>query len=301
MPLEAVLFTIGLQASHRPATGKHEALARRVAPRYFEALGIPLLAGRDLESGDERRQPVPVLINKGLGRLLFGEEDGVGKQLSTGYREMKVLEIVGIAGDVRQLGLRIEPGLQLYLPLLAPYGTPSCLVAKTLPNAGDLTAAIRGAVRSVDPEVPVPEIMTMDAMFSREVAQPRFYLGLLGAFAAAGLILAAIGIYGVMSYMVLRRTQEFGIRIALGAKESDILSLVVGRASFPIAGGIIAGLAGSFVVTRLLSSLLYGVRPNDPLTLVCVSVLLCLVALLASYLPARRAARTNPMVSLKCE
>jgi len=214
---------------------------------------------------------------------------------------MKVLEIVGIAGDVRQLGLRIEPGLQLYLPLVAPYGTPSCLVAKTLPNAGDLTAAIRGAVRSFDPEVPVPEIMTMDAMFSREVAQPRFYLGLLGVFAAAGLILAAIGVYGVTSYMVLRRTQEFGIRIALGAKHRDILSLVIGRAASPIAGGTIVGLAGSLVMTRLLSSLLYGVRPNDPLTLVCVSVLLCLVALLASYLPARRAAKTNPMVSLRCE
>lgn len=141
----------------------------------------------------------------------------------------------------------------------------------------------------------------MNTMFSRQVAQPRFYLGMLGAFAATGLILAAIGIYGVMSYMVLRRTQEFGIRMALGARETDILSLVVGKATLLIVGGVIAGLAGALVVTRLLSSLLCGVQPNDPLTLVCVSVLLCLVALLASYLPARRAAKTNPMVSLRCE
>ena len=300
-PLEAVLFPVQLQASSRPITRNYEALARRIAPQYFHALGIPLLAGRDLESGDERRQPVPVLINKRMGHLLFGEEEPIGKQLSTGYPGMKVLEVVGIAGDVRQLGLRVEAGLQLYLPLLAPYASPSCLVAKTLPNAGDLTAAIRGAVRSLDPEVPVPEIMTMDALFSRQVAQPRFYLGLLGAFAATGLILSAIGIYGVMSYMVLRRTREFGIRMALGARETDILSLVLGRATFLISGGVIVGLAGTLAVTRLLSSLLFGVQPNDPLTLVCVSALLCLVALLASYLPARRAAKTNPLVSLRCE
>lgn len=239
-----------------------------------------------------------MLINKRIGYTLFGEEDPIGKQLSTQYQGTKVLEVVGIAGDVRQLGLTVEPGLQLYLPLL---GTPNCLVAKTLPHAGDLTAAIRSAVRSLDPEVPVPEILTMNTMFSRQVAQPRFYLGMLGAFAATGLILAAIGIYGVMSYMVLRRTQEFGIRMALGARETDILSLVVGKATLLIVGGVIAGLAGALVVTRLLSSLLCGVQPNDPLTLVCVSVLLCLVALLASYLPARRAAKTNPMVSLRCE
>jgi len=300
-PLEAVLFPIEVQASGGTTTQKYEALARRIAPQYFHTLGIPLLAGRDLKSGDERQQPVAVLINKRMGRLLFGEEDPIGKQLSTRYRGMEVLEVVGIAGDVRQLGLRVEPGLQLYLPMLAAYASPSCLVAKTLPQAGDLTAAIRSAVRSLDPEVPVPEIMTMDAMFSRQVAQPRFYLGVLGAFAATGLILAAIGIYGVMSYMVLRRTQEFGIRMALGARETDILSLVLGKATFLIAGGVIAGLAGALVLNRLLSSLLYGVQPNDPLTLGCVSVLLCLVALLASYLPARRAAKTDPMVSLRYE
>ena len=167
-------------------------------------------------------------------------------------------------------------------------------MAKTLPNAGDLAAAIRGAVRSFDPEVPVPEIMTMDAMFSRQVAQPRFYLGLLGAFAATGLILAAIGIYGVMSYMVLRRTQEFGIRMALGARETDILSLVLGRATSLISGGIIVGLGLCACCHSATLVFVVWCPTERPTTLVCVSALLCLVALLGLLFTCSTRSKDKP-------
>ena len=158
-----------------------------------------------------------------------------------------------------------------------------------------------GLRRLLDPEVPAPQIDSMDNVFSREVAKPRFYMSLLAAFAAVGLILAALGIYGVISYTVARRTHEFGIRMALGAQPGDIVQLVLGAGTRLIAAGAILGLAGAFVTNRLLSSLLYGIRAGDPLTFMCVLILLAGVALLACYLASRRASRLDPGTALRCE
>jgi predicted permease len=299
LPLQAVRFPYRLRAEHAGQNRTCEALARHVDRNYLAVMGIPLLAGRDFESADDNRTPVPILINRSTATSLFGREDPIGKEILTNWRKRPRFEVVGVVGDVRQIGLTKEPGPQIYLPLV--YTAPGYLVARISPNSSDLSAAIRSAVRSLDREVPVPKISTMDDWFSQQVAKSRFYLILLAAFAGTGLILAAVGIYGVMSYTVARRTREFGIRMALGAEHRDILRLVLAVGARMTIIGTVIGLAGAYAATRLISSLLYGVRPNDPLTFACVLALLAGVALGACYLAARKATRADPNVALRCE
>jgi predicted permease len=299
LPLQAVLFPMRVRTELGGTDWKCEALARHVAPNYLHVMGIPVFAGRDLKPADDIRKPIPVLINKKAAHLLFDANSPIEKHLITNYAERKVLEVIGVVGDARQIGLKEEPGPQLYLPLV--YGPFQYVVARVAPNAGDLASAIRSVVRTLDPEVPAPEISTMDAVFSHEVAKPRFYMMLLGAFAATGLILAAVGTYGVMSYTVARRRHEFGVRMALGAAPGDILRLVLGAGTLLTCTGLILGLAGALAATRLLSTSLYGVRPGDPLTLGCVLVLLAGIALLACYIAARRATTADPNMALKCD
>jgi putative ABC transport system permease protein len=298
-PLQAVLFPYQLRTENRGDARNCEAMARHVDSNYRKVMRIPLLAGRDFEPADDTRTPVPALIGKTAARLLFGANDPVGRRLLTNYRRREVLEVIGGVADAHQLGVAREPGAQLYLPLV--YGVPNYVVARTVSGSGDLSAAVRSVVRTLDPETPAPLITSMDSSFSAEVARPRFYTLLLGAFAAVGLILAAIGLYGVMAYVVARRTHEFGIRMALGAEPGDILRLVLGAGTRLSLVGAMMGLALAFSVTRLLSALLYGVQPSDPVTLGCASMLLVGVALLASYLAARRATSVDPMVALRSE
>lgn len=297
LPLQAVLFPYQLQANQRGVIEKCEAMARHVAPQYLSVLGIPLLAGRDLEPADDARHPVPVLINKTLARRLFDTDNPIGRQITTPYRDSKTLEVVGIAGDARQLGLKQEPGPQLYVPLI--HGHASYVVARTAPGAPELSSAIRDAVARLDPEVPAPEVSSMDAEFARQIARPSFYLKVLAAFAAMGVILAALGIYGVTAYTVARRTHEFGIRMALGANRADILRLVLGNGARLIVLGSLLGIAGALATTQWLSTLLHEVRPNDPLTLTMVSLLLVSIALLASVVAARKATAVDPSVALR--
>ncbi len=298
-PLQAVLFPYQLRTENRGDARNCVALARHVDSSYRSVMRIPLLAGRDFEPADDTRTPIPALIGNTAARLLFGAEDPVGRRILTNYRRRAILEVIGVVGDAHQLGVAAEPGAQLYLPLL--YGIPRYVIARTVSGSGDPSATIRAAVRALDPEVPAPRVTSMDDSFSREVAIPRFYTLLLGAFAAVGLILAALGVYGVMSYTVARRTHEFGIRMALGAEPGDILRLVLGAGARLTCVGAMVGLAGAFVATRLLSALLYGVRPSDPVTLVCVLTVLVGAALLACYLAARRATSVDPMVALRTE
>jgi predicted permease len=299
IPLQAVLFPYHLQAERSGEKRTGEALARHIDRNYLAVMSIPLLAGRDFEPGDDTRMPVPILINKVTANMLFDGEDAIGKQILTNYRSRPKLEVIGVVGDVRQMGLTKDAGPQIYLPLA--YGTAGYVVARTGINASDLSTAIRHAVRALDPAVPAPEITTMDDWFSQQVAKPRFYLILLAVFAATGLILAAIGIYGVISYTVARRTREFGIRVALGAERGDILRLVIAVGIRLTLLGAALGLAGAFAATRLITTLLYGVRPGDPLTLACVVALLAGVALGACYLAARKATLADPNVALRCE
>ena len=303
LPLQAVLLPIHVRAQNAGVKGCCEAFARYVTTGYLRVMGIPLLAGRDLQDADDEKKPpeipIRVLISKKAAVLLFGSSDPIGKHLTTDYAQLKTLEIIGVVGDTHQFGLTEEPGPQLYLPLA--YRGFQYIVARTARNAGDLTGGIRAAVRALDPEVPAPQTNTMNAIFSDAVAKPRFYLLLLGAFASAGVILAAIGTYGVMAYNIRLRMHEFGVRIALGAEPRDILTLVLGAGMRLTSAGIVLGLAGSLAFTRFLSGVLYGVHPTDPLTFGCVVVLLGGISLLACYVASKSATTVDPNVALRCE
>ena len=203
-----------------------------------------------------------------------------------------------MVGDVRMFGVDIEPPLLIYIPLVRRYA--SSVLVRTVPGAAYLNAAIRTEARGVAPAAPLPEIQTLDDRFSDEIAKPRFYLFLLGAFATTGLTLAGIGVYDVMSYAVARRSHEFGIRMALGAECAEILRLVLMDATKRVSAGAAIGLAGALAATRLSASLLYGVKPGDPATLLGVLAILMGVALAASILAARRATCVDPNQALRC-
>jgi putative ABC transport system permease protein len=272
-----------------------------VDPGYFRTARIPLLAGRDFEPADAARKPVPVILNRPAARALFGGEEPLGKVVRCRDRRVGLMQVIGIVGDVRIRGLAEAPEPQAFAPLLGGWGWPSYLLARTNGELSALTPAIRAAVKAIDPSAPRPEIAPLDDALSEEVAKPRFYATLLGSFAALGLILAAVGIYGVISYAVARRRHEFGVRLALGAEPGDLVRLALGSGARVIAAGAVAGLAGAFAATRLLASLLYEVKPWDPATFAATGMLLVAVALFACWLAARRAATVDPNVALRCE
>jgi putative ABC transport system permease protein len=296
-PLQAVLFPYDLMAQE--GGRKLEALARHVGPEYFDVLGIPVLAGRALEPADDNLSPVPVLVNRKLADALFGDVNPIGKLIKSDYQQVKSLQIAGMVGDARQLRLAEAPGPQIYLPVSRGY--PQYVIAKAAPNAGDLTAAIRFAVQRLDPEAPWPEIGSMQETFDSEIAKPRFYTLLLGTFALIGVLLAVVGIYGVTSYAVGRRTHEFGIRMAIGARPIDILALVLLGGARLALGGVLAGLAGAFVITRMLASNLYGAKANDASTIAVVVLLLIIAGLAACFVAGRQATQVNPMIALRCD
>lgn len=299
-PLQAVLLPYRLHTSGLDDGREITVLGRHIDPHYFEVLGIPMLAGRPLQQGDDMREPVPMVINRTAAQKLFGDGLPLGRRVwSRSSPRVKTAQIVGVAGDSRQLGITTEPGAQLYLPLSK--GFAGCVIARTQHNAGDLAAEIRAIVHSLDPSVPVPEVTSMDAMFWNGLAQPRFYVILLGSFAGIGVALAAIGLYGLVSYTVAVRTREFGIRIALGAAPGQILRSVLALGLRLICAGSLLGLAGALASTRVLSSILHGVRHNDPLTLAGVALVLAGVAVLACALAARRATPIDPSLALRAE
>jgi putative ABC transport system permease protein len=299
LPLQAVRFPYQISVDEDRATSM-QAMARNVESHYFHALGIPMAVGREFEAADDERSPVPVILNVDAARRLFGgERDAIGRNLKTNYRQRKVLEVIGVASNVKQLGLRENPGPQIYLPM--KFGSGGYVIARIAENAGDLSAAIRDAVFRLDAAVPAPEVSSVGSWFEREIGKPRMYLLILGVFAAAGLVIATTGVYGVVAYNVARRTHEFGVRLALGAKQQNILQLVVARESVFILAGIALGAAGAHWTNRLLTTLVYGVRPGDASTLAGAALLLMGVALLACYLPARRAMRLDPAAALRDE
>jgi hypothetical protein len=211
------------------------------------------------------------------------------------------MQIVGIAGDARILGVARPPGPQAFVPLMGGWGYASTVVARATVKPASLAPAIRAAVHELDPESPPPEIAAVDDVFAGQVAEPRFYATLLNSFAALGLLLAATGVYSVIAYTVAHRTHEFGIRLALGASPRDIVLMVAGSGARVIAAGAIAGVAGALAATRLLRSLLFEVKPNDPGTLAAIVVLLMAIALAACWLAARRASRVDLSAALRAE
>jgi putative ABC transport system permease protein len=272
-----------------------------VTPDYFKAMGIPLLRGRLFTEQDNKNAHRVAIINETMARTYFPDEDPIGKGINVTNGPERFREIVGIVGDVKQYGLAQPTTLQTYEPYLQNPFSGVTLVVRTEGHPAALSGPIRGQVLALDKEQPVSRIRTLDQIISGSVQQQRFTMLLLGVFAAVALILAAVGLYGVMSYAVTQRTHEIGIRMALGANAGNVLRLVVGHGMTLALIGVAIGLAGAFAFTRVMSKLLFAVSTTDPLSFAGISVLLTGVALVACLVPARRATKVDPMVALRHE
>jgi putative ABC transport system permease protein len=277
---------------------------RSVSAGYFDAAGVSVIKGRVPDERDVAGQPLVLAVNQSLARRDFPGEDPVGKRISYGIRpdgQPIWFQIVGVVSDVRNTELGTEPTPEIYTSYLQdPFAGMSYVVRSSV-EPESLVPSVREAVRSVDRAQPVSDVRTMEQLVGEAAAEPRFNSLLLGLFAGMALVLAAAGIYGVMSYAVTQRTHEIGIRIALGAQTRDVLRFVVGQGMALALAGVGLGLVAALALTRVMSSLLYGVSATDPLTFAAVALLLSLVALLASYIPARRATKVDPMVALRYE
>jgi putative ABC transport system permease protein len=273
-----------------------------ITPDYLRAMSIPLLRGRQFNEQDDANAPLVALINETAAKRNWPNEDPIGKRIRLGSVEKDPLRtIVGIVGDVSHHGLDDRPQMQAYVPHAQWIDSYMTLVVRTSIDPASLAAAVRSEIRAMDGSAPVYDVTTMRQKVSSSLAQRRFTLALLSVFAAIALLMAAIGIYGVISYAVVQRTHEIGIRVALGAQTVDVMKLIVGQGMILAAAGVLIGLVGALGLTRLMEGLLFGVSATDPLTFAAISLLLVLVAMLACYIPARRAAKVDPMVALRCE
>jgi putative ABC transport system permease protein len=299
----------------RPKAGPTARLLTAVLPvssGYFQALGIPLLRGRYFTRDEDRfGPPQVVVVSEAFVKKYFPNEEAIGKSITLGIshdtaedNKTSVTsrgEIVGVVRDVKQRQLREQPYPAVYLPHGTFPESDMSFVVRSSADPSTLTGAIRRRVSAIDPEMPVYAVETMTGAISGSLTEPRFFTVLLGGFAGLALLLAALGIYGVISYGVAQRTRELGIRIALGATNERILRLVLGQAIALIVVGLIAGVGGAVVLVRLLASVLYGVDPRDLATFIIVPIVLAGVGVLASYLPARRASRVDPVIAMRIE
>jgi len=306
-------FIEGLPTPHR-GEGP-DGTYRVVLPGYFRTMNIDLLRGRDFSEHDNRSAPGAVIVNEYLAKRHWPHEDAIGKRISVGLAEdgspsREWLTIIGITQNVVRKDWSAPSAEEYYLPFLqserytssaSPFSKYLTFVIRAAGDAAAQASAIENAIRSQDKTVTISELQTMDDVIAEANAQPRFYLYLLAAFASVALVLAAVGIYGVMSHSVSRRTHEMAVRMALGAKRSEVLRLVIGESMLQASIGGAVGLLGALALTPLMKTLLYGVRPSDPATFAAVAVLLAAVALLASYVPAHRATKVDPMVALRYE
>jgi putative ABC transport system permease protein len=280
----------------------------QVAPGYFTSMGIPVRAGRDFTDADDISHPGVVVINEAAAQRFWPNEDPIGKRLTIGMPEERHMygkavsrEIIGVIGNVKHEELKAEFQPEMYM---AAWQLPSLgmtLIVRGQASAESLISSIRQAVQAVDPDQPIRRPLLLEKAIAGSVAPQRFLTTLLLLFAGLALMLAMVGIYGVMSYSVAQRTQEIGIRIALGAQASDVLKLIVGQGLILALIGVGFGVAAAFGLTRVIASLLYGVSATDPATFAAIALLLTSVALAACYIPARRATKVDPMEALRCE
>ena len=293
-------------ANDRPVPPPGELAAadlRWVHRDYFRTLGIPVLRGRVFDDGDHAGAPPRVVVSRTLAQQSWPDEDPVGKTISVQWLDVMVAEIIGVVDDLRYHGPHEEPRAMIYWDhrQFQAFTQMSLVVRSAGEDPLTLVPAVRAALRELDPDLPLYNITTMDALLAESVARTRFAMLALSGFAAIALILAAIGIYGVMSYAVGQRTREIGVRMALGAQRADIAGMVLREAFVLVGLALVGGLAGALALTRLLEGLVYGVGTSDPVTLTGVSALLALAAFVAAWLPARRASRVAPVEAMRDE
>ena len=273
-----------------------------ISPDYFHALKIPIVRGREFTAADDAKSPFVVIVNETFARTLWPGENAIGKQIRVGDTKSSVRTVVGVAGDVLHASLDAPHTMQFYLP--SPQFTDSdvTLVVRTKGiDPASITSGVRGAIAAVDPQQPISDVATMDTVVAASAAQRRFAALLFAAFALCGVFMAAVGIYAVISYSVAQRTQEIGIRMAMGAPTGSVLKLVLTKGMQPAVLGVLLGLPLSLALSRFLRSLLFAVTPNDGATYLLTSAIVCIVSLLACYLPARRATQLDVVSAIRSE
>ncbi len=282
------------EGEHAPVAGM-----RSVSPAYFRALGIPLVAGRAFLDSDNHTAPVVVVLNRAAARHYWHDEDPIGHRISFDGGDSWA-QVIGIVGDVREFGMDKEPGDEVYL---AQAQTPALgtIVVRTADEALNMDNQMRRAVREIDPEIAIPNVQTMEQARNASMASPRVMTDLLGIFAALALAIAAFGIGGILALTVNQRLNEIGIRVALGAKPGDLLAMILGQGMALVLIGLVIGVVSATALTRMMKTLLFHVEPTDPLTFAAVSLVLAGAALLACYVPARRALRIDPLQALRSE
>jgi putative ABC transport system permease protein len=274
----------------------------RVTPDYFSSLGIRLLKGRDFEPGDLNASRVAI-VSEGFARR-FISGDALGKTFRTYMsddRRYPWMEIVGVVNDVRDHAMKPSPAPAYYMPFAFDYSGRFEIIAQTSGMPMHLVPAIARVVQSVDKDARMMSLETVDQVLSDSAAEPRFQTALVGSFGLLGLILAIVGVYGVISYSVVQKTHEIGVRMALGAGRRDVLRMILREGMVLAVAGIAIGTAGALALTRVLRSMLFEIEPTDPATLAGVAIFLAIAALAACYLPARRATRVDPMLALRSE
>ena len=304
LPLSGLRSATDFTIDERPAPAQGQAPdadVRSVDASYFRAMGIPLLKGESFTGRETAGAPKSVVISEALAQKYFPGENPVGKRISMEWDDTLHAQIVGVVGDVKHLGLDSIAPATIYWAMPQFPSNFMTLVVRTTDDPQRVAGAVRREVWSLDPDQPLADVKTMDDYLGQSVARRRFDAVLLGAFATLALTLAAIGLYGVVAYSVEQHTREFGIRMALGASAVSVLRRVLGQSLALTLVGVGAGLVGALLLTRLLASLLFEVSATDPAVFAGIALLLCATAVLASYVPAKRATRVDPMEALRYE
>ena len=272
-------------------------------PDFFKTLGVRLMDGRVFDSRDVQGSPDVVIVNQTMARTFWGNENPIGHRIQPGMGG-PWCAIIGVVEDVKNAGLDKPTGTEIFLPFGQKQGEGVSSASVFLRAQGDVSSlanAVRSEVRTLDPAVPVAKVQTMEQVLATAQSRPRFLTLLLSLFSAVALIIATVGIYGVISFSVARRSKEFGLRMALGAQHKDVIGLVMKQGALLTLLGVAVGVCAAFALTRLMASLLFGVQPTDALTFISVPLLLAAVALGASFIPAQRAGKVSPMEALRHE
>ncbi len=304
---DSISSSIEIGGQPTPLGSRPSADFNSVAPNYFRTIGIALVQGRDFTEHDDSKSTPVVIVNRTLVQRFFANQNPIGKRVRPGIGngfgpgEPPMREIVGVVGDTKESGLDAEAAPEVYAPLAqSPFGAMFVSI-RSANDPRSIVGAARSQVLSLDKSAPIYHVLTLDRYLEHSVVLPRLLTILLSIFASLALLLACVGVYGVISYVVTQRTHEIGIRMALGSHKHDVLRMILGQGLRPALVGLIIGILVTLRLTRLLNGLLYGVKPNDPFTFVTVALILMGVALLACYIPARRASNVDPMISLRYE